>query len=256
MTGPRQAQLLAATDLILDARRTATPIPDLPPDLQPATPEEAFYIQSQLLQSFGGIGGWKVGAPTHEVAVNCAPMPSTWIASNAPVLTSPTFRYRGVEPEVAFLLGADLPARSSPYTLPEVKQAVQSCHPAIEIIESAFTDPLAVGPLSRMADLQINGGFVYGPACSVWQSIDFAKESVSLAIDGSIRAEHTASSTPSDFFLNLLVLLANQGAARTGGLRAGQWITTGSWTGLNSASAGSAVDIQFSTLGRVALSFA
>jgi 2-keto-4-pentenoate hydratase len=36
---------------------------------------------------------------------------------------------------------------------------------------------------------------------------------------------------------------------------AGQWITTGSWTGNIQATAGASVDVRFSTAGRVELYF-
>ncbi len=76
-----------------------------------------------------------------------------------------------------------------------------------------------------------------------------------LAVDGIVRVERTGSNTSGDF-LRLLPWLANEGAARTGGLRKGQWITTGSWTGNTLASPGSAVEVNFSTAGRVDLRFA
>jgi 2-keto-4-pentenoate hydratase len=55
--------------------------------------------------------------------------------------------------------------------------------------------------------------------------------------------------------MRLLPWLANEGAARTGGLKAGEWITTGSWTGLTLATACSAVNVQFSAAGEVDLQF-
>jgi 2-keto-4-pentenoate hydratase len=70
-----------------------------------------------------------------------------------------------------------------------------------------------------------------------------------------IRVERTGSNTSGDL-LKLLPWLANEGAARTGGLRAGQWITTGSWTGNTQATSGSSVEVLFSTAGRVDLRFA
>ena len=56
--------------------------------------------------------------------------------------------------------------------------------------------------------------------------------------------------------MRLLPFLANEGAARTGGLKRGQWITTGSWTGLIQAMSGSDIHATFSTAGRVDLRFA
>ena len=86
-----------------------------------------------------------------------------------------------------------------------------------------------------------------------WQSIDFTREHVTLAIDGAIRLERTGSNLAGDL-LRLLPWLANQ-TARTGGLRAGQWITTGSWTGCIPADTSAAADATFSTAGRVNVRF-
>jgi 2-keto-4-pentenoate hydratase len=55
--------------------------------------------------------------------------------------------------------------------------------------------------------------------------------------------------------MRLLPWLANEGAARTGGLKAGQWVTTGSWTGVSRGMAGSSVDVNFSSAGEVDLRF-
>jgi 2-keto-4-pentenoate hydratase len=76
-----------------------------------------------------------------------------------------------------------------------------------------------------------------------------------LSIDGVVRADRTGSNTSGDL-LRLPVYLANEGAARTGGLKAGQWITTGSWTGNTRALASCTVDACFSTAGRVQMFFA
>ena len=42
MTGAREAQLMEAANLLLDARRTLTPMVELPADLQPMTMDEAY----------------------------------------------------------------------------------------------------------------------------------------------------------------------------------------------------------------------
>ena len=107
--------------------------------------------------------------------------------------------------------------------------------------------------LTKMADLQSTGGLVTGPAFADWRSFNFATEPVTLSIDGSIRVDRTGSNPAGDLF-RLLTWLANQGS-QTGGLRAGQWITTGSWTGATYALQRSAVAAHFATLGRVDLHF-
>jgi len=104
-------------------------------------------------------------------------------------------RLRGLEAEISFLIGKDLPPREMPYTRDEVLAAIASCHPAIEELEAGLDEPLKVERLTMIGDLQLHGGFVPGPAVADWQKIDFAKESVSLSVDGAVRVERTASNT-------------------------------------------------------------
>ena len=253
--GSLEAKHIEAADLLLNARRTATPIADLPEELQPTSLEEAYAVQDILAEAYGPIGGWKVGAPTPEATPIFAPMPLGWIAATGNTLSGSTWRYRGLEAEIAFHLGEDLPARATPYTLEEIVAAIASCHPAIEVLESGLTDPAAAARNSMLADLQMHGGFVYGPAYAGWQSLDFSNESVSLSVDGVVRVERTGSNTSGNL-MRLLPYLANEGAARTGGLKRGDWITTGSWTGNVQATNGSDVHVQFATAGAVRLRFA
>jgi len=254
INGAQQRQLMSAADMLLDARRTNTPIRDLPADVRPTNLDEAYFIQDRLAWAYDEIGGWKVGAPTADATPMFAPMPLNWMSCTGCELRDITHRYRGIEAEIAFLMGDDLPPRDTTYTREEVLAAIESCHPAIEVIESAFINPLEASRLSMIADLQIHGGFVFGDAVPDWQKIDFTKEKITLAIDGAVRAERTGSNTSGDL-LRLLPWLANEGASRTGGLKKGDWITTGSWTGLEQAFAGAGVDATFSTAGKAQLRF-
>lgn len=255
MTGAREQQLMDAATLLLDARRTTTPMEDLPTDLQPTSLEEAYFVQDTMMAAYGAIGGWKVGAGTPEATPMFAPMPKAWIAPGGSTLSGGTHRYRGLEAEIAFIFGKDLPPRTTPYSRDEVLAVIQSCHPVIEVLESGLVDPVAAMKLSQIGDVQMHGGLVYGPAYADWQSIDFTQEAVTLAVDGIVRVERVGSNTSGDF-LRLLPWLANEGAARTGGIKAGQIITTGSWTGNVQAMAGASVDVSFATVGKVSLRFA
>ena len=252
LSGAREGVLMDTANALGDARRTRTPIEDLPAEQRPATVDEAYDVQDMLAEAYGQIGGWKVGAPSAEGTPMFAPMPKIWMAEGGAVIRGK--RYRGLEVEVAFLLGKDLPRRSVGYTRDEVLGAIASCHPAIEVLESGLFDPMKAERLSMIADLQMHGGFVHGPACAKWRELDWTRETVTLAVDGMVRVERTGSNTAGDL-LRLLPWLANEGAARTGGLRAGQWITTGSWTGNTRAEARSSVDASFGNLGRVTMQF-
>lgn len=253
-SGPREAHLLDAVNMLMDARRTHESIGDLPVAAQPATLDEIYWVQDRLAQTYGTIGGWKVGAGTPEAEPIFAPMPLAWMAPSNAIIRNGAHRYRGVEAEVAFLLGSDLPQREERYTDEEVYAAVRSVHPAIEILESALLDPATAAHNTMMGDLQMHGGFIFGPACDDWKTIAWPNERVTLTVDGSVRVERTGSYTSGNL-MRLLPWLANEGAYRTQGLRAGQWVTTGSWTGNTIVMSGGTADAQFAGLGRVSVRF-
>ena len=253
MTGLREQELIATSNALLDARRTGVTLADLPESAQPVDIAEVYFVQDLVAAAYGEIGGWKIGAPNAEATPLFAPMPKAWMAASGATLVGN--RYRGLEAEIAFLVGEDLPPRETPYTRAEAVAAMASCHPVIEVLESAFADPAVAAKNSMMADLQMHGGFIYGPAVANGEAIDFNTEKVTLSVDGVVRVERTGSNTSGDL-VKLLPWLANEGSVRTGGLKKGQWITTGSWTGNTLGSEKSSVDVVFSTAGSVSLKFA
>src|SRR5579875_146102 len=185
MTGSEEARLLDAANVLLDARRSGHRLTDLPARLLPQSMEDAYAIQDRIAEAFGEIGGWKIGAPSPDATPLFAPMPRAWIAASGSTLAGQRWRFRGLEAEIAFLVGQDLPPRAEPYSREEVLGAMASCHPAIEILEPAFEDPFKVERIAMIADLQMHGGFIYGPAVSP-HGIDFAKENVMLAVDSIV----------------------------------------------------------------------
>jgi 2-keto-4-pentenoate hydratase len=255
LTGADKDRLQQAAEVLLEARRTVQPIDDLPEALRPKTLEEAYFVQDLIQQALGEIGGWKVGAASPEATPRYAPMPLVTFASDGSLVAEPYRRLRGVEAEIAFLLGKDLPARSTTYSREEVTQAIASCHTAIELLESALIDPDAADKLTSTADLQSNGGFVAGPAVPGWQGFDFASATGEMIVDGFVRVERGKNSAGADP-LRLVVWLANEAAHRTGGLLAGQWITTGSWTGKLLSGSGSVAVARFPGFGQCTVRFA
>jgi 2-keto-4-pentenoate hydratase len=254
-TGSEKDRLFQAAEMLLTARRTVQPIDDLPPELRPKTLEEAYFVQDVMLRALGAVGGWKVGAPTPQATPLYAPMPLGGFAASGDVVASPYHRLRGVEGEIAFLMGKDLPPRTQPYSREEVVAAIASCHPAIEMLESALLDPDAADRLTSIADLQSNGGFLAGEPVKDWQSFDFADETAQMNIDGFVRVKDGKNAAGGDL-LRLVHWLANEAQTRTGGLLAGQWITTGSWTGKALTDSGSVAIAKFPSFGEVRVHFA
>ncbi len=263
-TAQREAHLaLVENDRILntavqlvEARKTRKPIRDLAPERRPASMEEAYAIQDAMAKLLGYLGGWKVGAAGPDETPMFAPMPmQLGFLRSGDEMPKTYGRMRGVEAEVAFLLRKDLPIRDTFYTREEILEAIGSAHPVIEVLESAYIDPDAVPRLAMIADLQMNGGFVRGPAIHDWEAIDVGAEQLSVIIDGTVRWEGLGKNTNGPDLVRLVQYLANEGRYRTGGLQVGQWITTGSWMGKLAAGPGAAVEARFANFGTVAFSF-
>ena len=129
-----------------------------------------------------------------------------------------------------------------------------SAHPAIEVLESRFMNVEAAGALSALADSLSNHSLVLGPAIAGWEHIDLLNETVRLIVDGKEIKHGTAN--PGGEMLRLVVWLANEGTRWAGGLRAGQVITTGSWTGKDYTRPGAEVVARFTHCGEATLRFA
>ena len=242
-----------AARLFLIARRGESPRLDgLPAALRPETQGEAYAIQQAVIAELGGIGGWKVGSPSPAAThFTCAPLPAGTVVDGPVTIQGSD---RGVEAEIAVRLGRDLPPRETPYGLDEIRAAIASAHPAIEVLESRFVDAAAAGALSALADSLSNHSLVLGPAIAGWEQINLLNETVRLIVDG-VEIKH-GTANPGGEMLRLVAWLADEGTRWAGGLRAGQVVTTGSWTGKDYVAPGAEVVARFARCGDATVRFA
>lgn len=237
-----------AAKLLLAARADPSQkLAELPAALRPTDRAEAYAIQHRVAASFDGIGGWKVGATGPDAAPQCGALPAVGVMPSPATVSSDTMR--GIEAEVAFRMGRDLPPRATPYTRAEVIAAIATAHPVIETLDSRFVDPDAVDPFSGLADTQSHGGLVTGPGRADWHDIDFAAETVGQYVDGELQMSHTGN--PVGDMIRLVIWMANEGAVWAGGLKAGQFITCGSWTGKTIVGPEAQVRVSYPSLGDV-----
>ena len=250
MTDNRAA---GAATLLIEARKSGQGLARFPADCRPDSIDEAYRIQDAVALHLGPVRGWKTGAPGPEAEPAYAPIFS--VIAGPGRFAAATQRLFGIEAELAFRLGRDLPKRDRPYARDEIVAAIASMHPAIELVDTRFADFAAVDTLSKIADNQSNGALVHGPAVAGWQSLglDLARPPIGVTIDGRVAAQTSGNSGGDP--LRLLTALANHCTARTGGLREGDMITTGSITGLAFAKPGSVVVGDFGKFGTVRLEF-
>lgn len=219
-----------AADILMAVRRGGPRVAGL----GAAAPQDeagAFAIQQEVLKRLGGrIGGWKCatppGKPSSAAMLDAAgihPGPARW-----PV---PVGSRIGIETEIAFRLGRDLPKRATPYTPEEVKDAIAAAFPAIEMVSSRYIDPAQVSPLEAMADGIAHAGLVLGVDVPDWRSLDLKSLTVRQTCGGAVQVERVGGN-PSGGPFTPLVWLANHLPSLGLQLEAGQVVTTGSCTGL------------------------
>jgi 2-keto-4-pentenoate hydratase len=243
-----------AAEILLAARHSGQRPAALPENMRPRTVGDAYAIQDAVAAKLGAIGGWKVGAKNASAEPTCAPLPATLILRSPQRFAAGRFAHNGVEAELAFTLSHDLPPRPKPYRVADLEAAVATVHAAIEIVDSRFVDLNGVDALSLLADFQSNGALVVGNGVALPQAFQSSTQQVTLEIDGK-RVVESRGSNPAGDVLCLLAWLANHATARSGGLRRGDIVTTGSWTGMRFVAPGTRVEAAFELIGGVDVGF-
>jgi 2-keto-4-pentenoate hydratase len=160
----------------------------------------------------------------------------------------------GVEFEIAFEMGRDLPARASAWSGKELLKHVACAYPAIEIIDDRGADYTSLNRsiLTLIADNAWNQGLVLG-APKRGLGADFLRDILGVAmIDG----QEIGRGTGRDVLghpLDALAWLANHLPSRGLALREGDIVTTGSLVKSQFPKAGQKIHWKLAGLGEVAL---
>jgi 2-keto-4-pentenoate hydratase len=249
MTGIISPQGLTAR--LLEARRNGPAFAVAPED-RPQTEASAYAVQHAVAETLGPIGGWKVGAGGPDDRPSAAPLPASVIVA-APARLPPHYSDRLVEAEIAFRIDRDLPPRETAYTRDEVLAAIGSCHPVVEVVQWRIKDWRPAPAILKLADNLGHGGLVVGEPKPDWRAVDFNTLEVTQEIAG--QAAKQARGNPAGDMIRLVAWLADEGAVWAGGLKAGQIVTCGSWTGITEAAAEAPVVVTFAGFTPLTLSF-
>ena len=242
----------AAISVLLEARRDRTPIVALPEGARPGSVAESYAVQDGVTQALGPVGAWKIGAKSPADNPRSAPIQQADVLADGTRVPRDRFNIVIVEAEVAFRFGRDLPAEGAPYEDAAILAAIESAHPAIEIVDSRFADIDGLDPFSKLADFQLNGALVVGPALQDWQGLDLKAITASVTIDGKTVIEKTGGNPAGDPRW-LALWAANNLIARGQPIRAGQVVTTGSYIGMLPVPQGGEIVATLSGVGRVSV---
>jgi 2-keto-4-pentenoate hydratase len=246
-------QIEHAARILVQARRDMKPLDGLPDGLKPSTFEEAHAIQDAVSHQLGQlIAGFKAMAPANGEPTRGMIYGGTIHASPCKLPAS-VVPQCGVEGEVAFIFRHDLPPRAKPYTRNEVAAVIDACV-AIEVVHSRFAQKAPVSNLEKLADSISNGGLVHDVPRADWRELPLGKLKVTLSVNGKKSLEQVGGHATGDP-LGIAVVLANLWREK-GGVRTGQFVTCGSFTGLKFLKPGDVCSVRFEGLGAAEVSFA
>ena len=201
------------------------------------TIEDAYAIQDHVSAALGRVTAWKVGQGGPTGPVSLAPIYADKVHASGVTLDTATLHQPALEIEFAFRLAQDLPARPQPYSHDEV-------------LGSRFKDRTGFAAAENLADGNANGALVYTGPLTLWSGLDFATQKVELTIDGKV-VQSAVGTHPAGDPVKLVVWTANHLMARTGGLKRGDVVTTGSLDGATPVGPGSSGVATYGAFGRV-----
>jgi len=250
-----------AAAILLSNWRAVTRIDALPEACRPAGRAAGYAVAAALARQSGeAVAGWKIAATSEagQKHINVdGPLGGRILASRvvAPGATIPLAGnlMRVAEAEFAFVLGRDMPERDEAYSRDEVMAAVTALHLTIEIPDSRYADFTKVGAPSLIADTACASWLAVGPAVTAeWRGIDLASHRVAAFRNGAEAAVGSGKAVLGDP-RTALAWLVNEVARYGGGVKAGQFVTTGTCITPIKIDGGDRIDVDYGPLGAIAV---
>jgi len=240
-----------AVQALLEARRTGKQVP-VPFALRDRA--AVYAIQNGVAKATGPVSGWKVGAKTPTADPSCAPLLANTLMSSPATFDGKSMHMIGVEVEISFHIVRDIPARREPVDRDEALAAVGDAFVGMEVVDTRLADFKSADPEWLLADNQMNHALVIGSAIKDWKALDWANLQVRLTIDGKVEVDQKGGLGAVDP-VRPLAWMIDHAVRERGGIRKGQAITTGSWTGLRYYPPGTKARGEFAGLGAVEARF-
>jgi 2-keto-4-pentenoate hydratase len=254
--------IVSASKMLHDHWRAGTKLSGLDEKLRPRDRIEAYAIQAAIEKySSASLFGWKIAATSEagQRHINVdGPMAGRILAEtvipDGGTASMAGNEMRVAEPEFAFRMRVDLPARPTPYTVQQVLDAVDTLHPAIEIPDSRFADFAAAGEAQLIADNACAHLFVLGPAATAdWRSMDLVEERPVMTMRGEKFVGHGKNVLGDPRVA--LTWLANELRQLGVTLKAGRVVTTGTCHPPLPIQSGDFFAVDFGALGKVSVGF-
>lgn len=257
-----EPSIMLGAEQLVRARQNGGALDDLPKGSKPRTLAEGYAMQRQATVAWSDkIAGWKVGATAASVQSLFGisepifgPVFAKTVFQSPCFLRARDFQHLLIEAELAFLFSKQLVPKKSPYTREQIHDAIEAVAPAFEIVSPRFKKLPSDRLPQLVADFSANAGAVLGRTYTDWRLIDFAAQSVSLSANGFLRERGTGALALGNP-LNVLDWLVNAFSSHMIPVEAGQFVLTGTLTGMYLARTNEVCVADFGDLGTVEVVF-
>jgi len=255
---------MTAAEILLSRWAAGERIAQLPEAVRPKDRAGAYGIAADLAGLTGDrVAGWKIAATSAagQKHINVEgpligriygkrvlpPGAEVSLAGNA---------MRVAEAEFAFRFARDLPPRDAPYTEEECLATVSALHLSIEIPDSRYEDFTKVGAAQLIADTACAHWLVLGPEVEAdWRGLDLSAHQVTGFRNGTKMAEGTGKAVLGGPVI-ALAWFVNEAARFCGGVKKGQFVTTGTCITPMALFPGDAVSADYGVLGTIRMRIA
>jgi len=248
------SQFSQAARELLKRRKAGTKAPRLDEKQRPHSIADALAIQEQMIaQRQELIGGWKCLLPPAQNQLILAPIFTDTIYRGAHCKLFADNKKARIEPEIAFILGKDLPARQEDYSHSEIDDALAGCYMALELMQDRFAENSAVDFYEKLADCLVNQGLFIGP--EIEKALAYQASTITIAVTQGEKRQTFAGKHPNQLPQNPLYWLINFMSKRGTDFKAGQAIITGSYAGIIELSFDQPTEIEYAGLGSYQIEF-
>ncbi|HEY5715114.1 MAG TPA: hydratase, partial [Psychromonas sp.] len=249
-----ESKFVQAATVLLDRRVAGTKAGRLDESIRPNSSEEALQIHQQMIKlRTDHVGGWKCLRPLAEDQYIVAPIFADTLQQGEQCFL---FADRGaalIEPEISFVLGADLPAQQTDYSDAQIDQAIASCHMALELMQGRFADDCDPSFYEKLADGLVNQGLFIGPEIN--KSYAYAASNINITVKQGEETQQFAGKHPNILPQNPIYWLINFMSKRGTSFKAGQAIITGSYAGIVEVAFDQPTEIEYENLGKYTVEF-
>lgn len=253
----------AAAQFLWQLRSEGQRVANLPDEMRPMTRADGYAAQACLEGlSDKPLFGWKIAATSRagQEHINVdGPIAGRLLAervfAGGAKVSLAGNQMRVVEAEFAFRMARDLVPRVAPYTRDEVRAAIDTLHPAIEVPNSRFAPFEKAGAPQLIADNACAEYFLLGDAApDAWNALDLVTHAVS-ARDGRGALHMGSGANVLGDPLLALTWIANELSSLGVTLKAGQVVTTGTCVTPFAVSPDDRVRMDFGLIGSIDVNF-